>query len=190
VKRLRVPQAVLAALRTRYVPERVIRVALVAFAAATITAGCGGGESSGGLPSSFVVVRSQDNPTVPSTGTFTELLRLTLEPGSYEVTGKVELHNRDALPYNAQCELVPSNPDGSAGELGGLGSDAGFRHLGPTGEPGELSGVVLFVSQELEQAGSVVLGCSGVGGENGAFAAYTSIRAIQVGSIESRHVTP
>jgi hypothetical protein len=107
------------------------------------------------------------------------------------VTGKVELHNRDpAAPFNAQCALVPSNPDGSAGEVGGLGSDAGFRHLGPSGEAGELGGIVLFISQELEQTGAVVLGCSGVGGEHGAFAAYTSIRAIQVGSIESEHVTP
>jgi hypothetical protein len=190
VRRLRVALVVRAALRTRRVPDHVIRMTLLAFAAAAATAGCGGGESSGALPNSYVVVRSQDNPTVPSTTTFTELLRVTLEPGSYEVTGKVELHNRDALPYNAQCELVPSNPDGSAGEIGGLGSDAGFRHLGPTGEAGELGGIVLFVSQELEQSGSVVLGCSGVGGENGAFAAYTSIRAVQVGSIESRRVTP
>jgi hypothetical protein len=169
----------------------VTRVALLALVAATVTAGCGNGDSTGGLPNSFVAVRSQDNPIVPSTGTFTELVRLTLEPGSYEVTGKVELHNRDAAaPFNAQCQLVPSNPDGSAGELGGLGSDAGFRYLGPSGEAGELGGIVLFVSQELEQTGSVVLGCSGVGGEHGAFAAYTSIRAIQVGSIESRRVTP
>lgn len=155
----------------------------------TVAAGCGG--SNGELPDAFVAVRSQDNPIVPSTDAFTELIRLALEPGSYQVIGKVELHNRDAAaPFNVQCTLAPSEPDGTASEPGALGSDSGFLHLAQSGGAGELGGIVLFVSQELSQAGSVVLGCSGNGNEHGAFAAYTSIRAIQVGSIASDQMTP
>jgi hypothetical protein len=107
-----------------------------------LAAGCGG--SSSGSPDSFVVVRSQDNPIIPGDSTFTELVRLELESGRYEVGGKVELHNR-----------------------------------------------VLFVSQELDSAGSVVLGCDGSGSsEHGAFGAYISIRAIEVGSVTTSRFTP
>jgi hypothetical protein len=167
-----------------------MRIGLLALVAIAVAAGCGG-DSEGELPDAFVAVRSQDNPVVPSTNTFTELVRLALEPGRYQVTGKVELHNRDPeSPFNMQCALVPSEPDGTAGEEGALASDAGFVHLGRSGGPGELGGIVLFVSQELSHAGSVVLGCSGYGNEHGAFAAYTSIRAIQVRSIATEYVTP
>lgn len=153
-------------------------------------AGCGG--SSNGLPDSFVVVRSQDNPIIPGNSTFTELVRLELEPGRYQVTGKVELHNRDgAAPFVVQCGLVPSNADGSAGQTDGLASDWGFLHLERSGEAGDQGAIVLFVSQELDNRGSVVLGCDGSGSsEHGAFGAYTSIRAIEVGSIASAHFTP
>lgn len=165
------------------------RIGALALTAMMLAAGCGGG--SGGSPDSFVVVRSQDNPTIPSTSTFTELVRLELEPGRYQVTGKIELHNRDAAaPFNVQCGLVPSRPDGTAGQPDDLGTDWGFLHLERSGEAGELGGVVLFVSQELEAAGSVILGCDGSGNEHGAFGAYTSIRAIQVGSIAAENATP
>lgn len=165
------------------------RIGLLALAAMMLTAGCGRG--SAGPPDSFVVVRSQDNPTIPSTGTFTELVRLELRPGRYQVTGKVELHNRDAAaPFNVQCALVPSRSDGSAGQPGDVGSDWGFLHLERSGEAGEQGGIVLLVSQELEEAGWVVLGCDGSGNEHGAFGAYTSIRAMQVGSITAENVTP
>lgn len=153
-----------------------------------LATGCGGG--SNGLPDSFVVVRSQDNPTIPSDSIFTELARLELGPGRYEVTGKVELQNRDgAAPFDVQCGLVPSNPDGSPGQPDGLAADWGFRHLERAGEAGDTGGVVLFVSQALDGTGSVLLGCEGSGsGDAGAFGAYTSIRAIEVGSITSAHV--
>ena len=162
---------------------------MLALLAVTVASGCGG-DSTADLPNAFVVVRSQDNPIIPSTDTFTEIVRLTLEPGRYEVAGKVELHNRDGLPFNTQCELVPSNPDGTAAEIGALGSDAAFRHLAPSGGPGELGGFVLFVSQELSASGSVVLGCSGSGNEHGAFASYASIRAIEVGAVTGENFTP
>lgn len=165
------------------------RIGLLALTAIVLAAGCGGG--SGRPPDSFVVVRSQDNPTIPSTGAFTELVRLELEPGRYQATGKVELHNRDAAaPFNVQCALVPSRPDGTAGQPGELGTDSGFLHLERSGEAGEHGGIVLLVSQELEEAGSVVLGCDGSGNEHGAFGAYMSIRAIQVGSISAESATP
>lgn len=165
-----------------------VRIVLFSLVAMTLAAGCGGGSKA---PDSFVVVRSRDNPTVPSTDRFTEVVRLQLEPGRYQVTGKVELHNRDAAaPFNTQCGLVPSRPDGIVGDPDDLGSDWGFLHLGRSGEAGEQAGIVLFVSQELEQAGSVVLGCSGYGNEHGAFAAYASIRAIEVRSIASEPEFP
>jgi hypothetical protein len=168
----------------------LIRAGLLALGAVLLAAGCGG--SSDSLPDSFVIVRSQDNPIIPADSTFTELVRLELEPGRYEVAGKVELHNRDGVaPFNVQCGLVPSNADGSPGEPGGLASDWGFRHLGPFGGAGELSGIVLFVSHELDSPGHVVLGCEGSGSsDRGAFTAYSSIRAIEVGSITTSRFTP
>jgi hypothetical protein len=168
----------------------VMRAGLVVLGVVMLGAGCGG--SSNGLPDSSVVVRSQDNPIIPSDSTFTELVRLELEPGRYQVAGKVELHNRDgAVPFNVQCGLVPSNADGSPGQTDGLESDWGFRHLERFGEAGDMGGIVLFVSQVLDSAGSVVLGCEGSGSsEHGAFSAYSSIRAIEVDSITTSHFTP
>jgi hypothetical protein len=144
------------------------------------------------LPDSFAVVRSQDNPIIPSDSTFTELIRLELEPGNYEVFGKVELQNRDAAaPFTVQCTLVPSNADGTPGEIGGLSSNTGFLRLTNAGETGDQGGIVLFVSQELNSTGTAVLGCEGSGSsEHGAFGAYTSIRAIEVGSITTSRFTP
>lgn len=159
-----------------------MRIGLLALAAVAVASGCGG--DSGELPNAFVAVRSQDNPVIPATDTFTEVVRLALEPGQYQVTGKVELQNADAAAaFNTQCGLVPGTPDGTAADPDTPGSDARFLHLQPSGGAGESGGIVLFVSQELSEPASVVLGCSGYGNEHGAFAAYASIRAIQVGSI-------
>lgn len=166
------------------------RAGLLVLGAVMLGAGCGG--SSNGLPDSFVVVRSQDNPIIPGNSTFTELVRLKLEPGHYQVMGKIELHNRDgAAPFTVQCGLVPSGPDGSSAEPGELGQDWGFLQLERFGEAGDQGGIVLFVSQKLDAPGFVMLGCDGSNGsEHGAFGAYTSIRAIEVGSITSEYFTP
>jgi hypothetical protein len=170
---------------------RSTRVALLALALLAAVSACGGDGGGESRPNAFVAVRTQDNPIIPSTSTFTELLRLELEPGRYEVTGKVELHNRDGqLPLSVQCGLVPSRTDGAAGQPDDLGSDWGFLHLGRSLEAGQHGGIVLFVSQELEKLGSVVLGCEASGNEHGAFGAYTSIRAIEVASITTENVTP
>lgn len=139
-----------------------------------------------GLGDSFVATRFTNQAIVPSTSEFTQILTLRLEPGSYQVTGKLGLHNRNVqLPFRVQCALVPSNTDGTAREPGAFGSDWGFLHLAPGGQPGGEDQIALFVSQELSQAGSVVLGCSGDGNEVGAFTNYVSIRATEVSSINS-----
>jgi len=139
----------------------------------------------------FVSIRAQDNPIVPPTGVLTQLVTLRLEPGRYQVTGKVGLHNRDPqLPFRTQCALVPSNEDGTPREPGALGSDWGFLHLARAGSPGEEDAVSLFVSQELSQPGTVVLSCSGNGNQFGAFANYGTIRAIEVASITTYNQSP
>jgi hypothetical protein len=158
----------------------------VAALAALVASGCGGSSGS----DSFVVVR-QDNPIVPGASVFTELVRLQLGPGSYQVSGKVELHNRDsAAPFTVQCALVPGRPDGTAGQPDDPGTDWGFLTLDRSGEAGEQGAIVLFASQELDNASAVVLGCDGSGGEHGAFAAYMTIRAIEVESIATESATP
>ena len=81
-------------------------------------------DEGGDLPAGFVALRSQDNPILPSSNEFTELLRLPLDPGTYLVWGKVGLHNRDpSSSFSASCALVPSNEDGSKRPEGELGSD-------------------------------------------------------------------
>jgi hypothetical protein len=142
------------------------------------------------LPDTFVATRS-DNPMVPSTDAFTELVRLELPAGRYQVTGKLGLHNRDPqAPFRVQCALVPSYEDGIPQEPGAVGSDWDFAHLERSGSPGEEDGMALFVSQELSQPGAFVLGCSGYANQFGAFASYVSINAIEVGSITSPETTP
>jgi hypothetical protein len=92
----------------------------------------------------------------------TELVLLELEPGSYQVFGKVGLHNRDrSAPFRAQCGLIPSNPDGTPREPGEAGSDWAFLHLSPSGGPGEEGQVALSIDQELSEPGAVVLSCEG-----------------------------
>ena len=142
----------------------------------------------GDLPGAFVAVRSRDNPIVPSTDEFTELVRLTLPPGHYQVFGKVGLHNRDgSASFRAACVLVPSNEDGTPlPSTGEFGADWAMLHLGPFDGPGEHGEFAVSVSQVLTHDGSVVLGCSGSGNESGAFAQYGSIRAIEVSSISTK----
>jgi hypothetical protein len=145
------------------------------------------GGGSAGSPSAFVALRSQDNPIVPPTDEFTELLSLALPPGTYLVFGKVGLHNRDGgAPFLAQCGLVPANEDGTPPASNSeLGADWAHLHLGPFGQPGQHGEFPLAVSQVLTGSGSVVLGCSGTGNAHGAFAQYGSIRAIEVDSIDT-----
>jgi hypothetical protein len=145
-----------------------------------------------GLPAAFVALRSRDNPIVPGTDEFTELLRLSLPPGSYLVSGKVGLHNRDAsASFLAACTLVPSKEDGTGSiERGDFGTDWANVHLGPSGGPGEHGEFAVSVAQVLADDGSVVLGCSGRGSASGAFAQWGWIRALEVDSVETVEVGP
>lgn len=148
------------------------------------TAEEGGGEASPGLPNAFVVTRSRDNPTILSTA-YEEVVSLTLEPGAYQVFGKLGASNRDPqLSFKVECTLVPAaaGPDGAVED----GSDYGDLYLGPAGQPGESGTIPLAVSQVLEAQGKVSLACRGYGNDAGAFAHYGSIRAIEVGSIEEK----
>ena len=125
-----------------------------------------------------------DTRIIPTLGAGTEVLKLELPPGAYQVFGEIGLHNRDASsPLRAQCVLVPSNEDGSSPPIGAPGQDVGFLHLAQVGEPGEQGHISVSVSQELSRAGAVVLTCSGYGADEGAFVNYGSLRAIEVGSI-------
>jgi hypothetical protein len=145
----------------------------------------------GRLPNAFVALRHRDNPVVPGTGRFTELLTLRLRPGAYQVFAKVGLHN--AAPrsqLDTGCTLVPSKTDGTPGTPGMQGSDYAAMHLAPAGHPGEEGAVTLVVSQELDRPGSVVLGCEASGYAADASASYGSIVAIEVGSITTESVPP
>jgi hypothetical protein len=139
------------------------------------------------LPSAYAVLRDQDNPMVPGNDRFTELLRLELPPGTYVVSAKVGLHNRDmSVSLRAECELVPSNEDGtrpSGPDF--VGGDVTMLHLGPTGLAGEYGEFPLGVTQVLSAPGSVVLGCATYGHQHGAFAQYGWIRAIEVASVKT-----
>jgi hypothetical protein len=145
-----------------------------------------------GLPEAYVAIRSRDNPIVPPTDEFTELIRLSLAPGTYLVSGKVGLHNRDGgAPFRADCALVPSKEDGTASaSRGEFGTDWAMLHLGPFGGPGEHGEFAVSVSQVLSEEGSVVLGCSGSGNAHGAFAQYGWIRALEIDSVVTDDVGP
>jgi hypothetical protein len=147
------------------------------------------GESSG--VDAFVAVRSRDNPIVPAGSVPTVLVRLELQPGSYQVFGKVGLGNRDpSNPFRVQCALIPSSTDGTPQPPGEAGSDWGFLHLAPSGSPGEEGQVAFSVTQELTQPGAVVLSCEGYANEHGAFANYGVIRAIEVDSVTTVEPLP
>jgi hypothetical protein len=143
--------------------------------------GCGSGAA--GRGGDVFVIRRLDEPIV-STPSYSEVLRLPLQPGLYEITGKLGLHNRSpSSPFNLQCALVPSNQDGSPGSPGSADADVGFLNLAPAGSPGDQGGVSLAVSEDLAQPGSVVLSCAGYGNAYGAFTNYVAIRATRVNSI-------
>jgi hypothetical protein len=137
------------------------------------------------LPDTFVVLR-RSGSAVPATGTFTEITNLDLQPGRYQVTAKTVVGSQGTAldnPVRVFCSLVPSNIDGTPGTPGASESDSATLHLAPVSHPGEEAVIALFVSQELSQPGSVVLGCSASGNEMGADVRDTSVRAIEVGSI-------
>jgi len=160
--------------------------AIAALASLVVSAGCGGNSAESSLPDSFVAVRQHDNPVIPGDGRYTELLRLGLPSGRYQVSGKVELQNRDpAAPLTVQCALIPARTDGTAGTPDDVGTDWGFLHLNRSGEAGDQAAIVLLASQALDADGSAALGCEGSGGEPGAFGAYITIRAIEVLSVSN-----
>jgi hypothetical protein len=123
--------------------------------------------------------------------TSTEIVRLLLPPGKYQVIGKVHLQNRDPqAPFTVHCNLVPSTQDGTPQSAGVLGADFGEVRMARAGDPGDRLPTSLFIRQELSALGFVSLTCHGDGNAFGAFAAYSAIRAIAVGSITTTRVAP
>ena len=105
---------------------------------------------------------------------------------TYVVTAKTEIASQGTAsdpPVDVHCELIPSNEDGTPGLSGSTQNDFASRRLAPLGGTGASDGFVLFVTQRLTQPGSVVLGCSASGNASGAAANYSSIRAVEVGSV-------
>jgi len=130
----------------------------------------------------FVARQSGQPFVLPGTGA--EVLRLSLAPGKYEVTGKIALLARSPSgPFLAQCFLVPSDPDGTPGSLNGPGTDVASLRLAPAGSAADQGGIVLAVSEELTASGAVSLRCGGSGEAAGALATRTAIRAIKVDTI-------
>ncbi len=144
-------------------------------------------EEGSSLPSVFVA-KDQNQPVVPATGSVTPVVRLDLEPGRYLVIGKVGLANRDpALPFRADCWLIPSASDGTPGDPGARETDYVGVNLAPASQPGDQGQTSHIVTQELTEAGSVELSCRAVATPNqdGAFTSYASISAIEAGSIST-----
>jgi len=144
------------------------------------------------LPDSFVALATEE---VSLPAGRTEIAALSLQPGEYQVTGKVFLFNSSsqfALGMGVSCQLTPSNDDGTPGDPGGPPADPGFLALAPSGEAGSAGTISLGVSQVLSQPGTVVLDC-----HNHDPSAVTSlvasnawIRAIEVGSITTDPGSP
>jgi hypothetical protein len=114
---------------------------------------------------------------------------LTLAPGNYLVTGKVQISSSEPTESLAVgCKLVPSNEDGTPGDEDGPGADQAGLLLNRVGEPGSTGALALFASQRLSQRGVVQLLCTanavpGSGTGPGGFASYRLVRAVEVGSI-------
>lgn len=137
------------------------------------------------LPDSFVALAT-DEVSLPEGRT--EIAALTLQPGKYQVTGKVFLFNSSsqiASGTGVSCQLTPSNEDGSRGDPGGPPADPGLLALAPAGEPGSAGTISLGVSQVLAQPGTVVLDCfnNDPSTTSAPVASNAWIRAIEVGSI-------
>jgi len=145
-----------------------------------------GDAPSSDLPRAYVVTRTRDNPTILSP-VYEEFVSLTLDPGMYQVWGKLGVSNRDGeRSFQVECTLVPSDADGTprgTERAGEAGSDYGDLRLGPHDTPGDSGTIPLAISQVLRAQGTVVLACRGYGNDYGAFMHYGSIRAIRVGSI-------
>jgi hypothetical protein len=144
------------------------------------------------LPDSFVALRTQE---VPLPQGRTVIAALELQPGKYEVTGKVFLFNSSSEvgPVSGvSCQLTPSNEDGSPGNSGGPPADPGHLALAPSGEPGSAGTIGLGVSQVLTETGSVVLDCYNHDPSEGSapVASNAWIRAIEVGSITTNPGVP
>jgi hypothetical protein len=137
----------------------------------------------GGLPNVFVA-KDQTQPIVPGNSVVTEIVSLALEPGRYLLTAKVALHNRDSqLPLTITCWLSPSNPDGTPGDPGAATSDFVELSLAPFSQAGSQGQTAHVATQELTQPGTVVLSCRAYGNPAGAFTAYATIAAVNVGRI-------
>ena len=148
-------------------------------------------EGNSSLPDVFVA-KDQNQPIVPADGNVTPIVRLSLEPGRYFVIGKVGLQNRDpALPFRADCWLVPSTSSGTPGDPGARASDYVGVNLAPTSQPGDQGQTSHVVTQELTEVGTVELSCRAVAVPNqqGAFTSYASISAIEAGSISTTYET-
>lgn len=137
------------------------------------------------LPDSFVAL-ARDEVSLPEGRT--EIAALTLQPGKYQVTGKVFLFNSSSQITSGtgvSCQLTPSNEDGSPGDPGGPPADPGLLAFAPAGEPGSAGTISLGVSQVLAQPGTVVLDCfnNDPSTTSAPVASNAWIRAIEVGSI-------
>jgi hypothetical protein len=99
-----------------------------------------GDAPSSDLPRAYVVTRTRDNPTILSP-VYEEFVSLTLDPGMYQVWGKLGVSNRDGeRSFQVECTLVPSDADGTprgTERAGEAGSDYGDLRLGPHDTPGD-----------------------------------------------------
>jgi hypothetical protein len=82
-----------------------------------------------------------------------------------------------------RCWLSPSNPDGTPGDPGAATSDFVELSLAPFSQAGSQGQTAHVATQELTQPGTVVLSCRAYGNPAGAFTAYATIAAVNVGRI-------
>lgn len=135
------------------------------------------------LPRSFVSRRNDDAQIFA--GFNAPLLTLELDPGTYQVIAKFNVSSLDPVNgHRVGCSLDPANEDGTPGDNQSPASDQTAAHIGAQGEPGEIVVLTLAVSQTLTQPGSVVLRCT-ADEAPGAMSSFSSIRAIEVGSVET-----
>jgi hypothetical protein len=137
------------------------------------------------LPDSFVALAT-DEVSLPDGRT--EIARLNLQPGRYQVSAKVFLFSTSStfVPGSGvACQLTPSSSDGTPGDPGAPPADPGLLVLSASGEPGSAGTISLAVSQTLTLAGAVVLSCASHDppADSAPVASNAWIRAIEVGSI-------